>query len=196
MRRRSLSCARGVFAGIAALAAGCFGNGDRSDATSGSPEADRRAELIVDSSGNVDGENGAEAKTLYQRLGGDQGIAALVDDVTARVIADPRVNFDRSGVRRTWYGGKVTVWEATPDNVARFKRHLAEFISLAAGGPTRYTGRDMRTVHREMRITNAEFDAMLGDLIASMERLGYREAEKEDLVAIVETTRKQVVEKQ
>ncbi|MGH7133703.1 MAG: group I truncated hemoglobin [Phycisphaerales bacterium] len=175
-------------------AAGCGGGGEQMS-TSGDPEADRRAEMRVGSDSGG-GANTAPQKTLYERLGGQAGVEALVDDMTARVIADPRVNFDRRNVSKGWLGGSVKPWEASPGNIERFKLHMVEFISVAAGGPAEYTGKDIRTVHKGMNITNSEFDAMVGDIKTSMERLKIGRREMRDLLAVIETTRKQVVEKQ
>ncbi len=178
----------------AALAGGCSGGGERSartTTTSGSPEADQRANMRVD-----EDEGGGEAdnRTLYERLGGEETIAALVDDLTTRVVNDPRVNFDRSNVKTGWLAGKYEPWRATDENVARFKRHMVEFLTLAAGGPAEYTGRDMKSLHKDMKITNTEFDAMVGDIKASLDRLGIRGTEAKEVLAIIETTRKQIVE--
>ncbi|MGH7244178.1 MAG: group I truncated hemoglobin [Phycisphaerales bacterium] len=169
---------------------GCGSSGS-APAASGDPEADRRAELRVGADGKK-----SDSRTLYDRLGGEPGIAAIVDDMTDRVIADPRVNFERKNVKTNWVGSQYKSWQPTPESVQSFKVHMVQFLSLAAGGPTQYTGRDMATVHKGMRITNNEFDAMVGDIKASMDRLGIAAPEKRDLLAIVETTRKQIVEKQ
>jgi hemoglobin len=72
---------------------------------------------------------------------------------------------------------------------------MIEFLTLAAGGPSQYTGRDMTAVHKGMRITNTEFDAMIGDIKVSMDKVGIGRREMRELLAILETTRKQVVEK-
>jgi len=169
---------------------GCGSSGS-TPAASGDPEADRRAELRVGSDGKK-----SDSRTLYERLGGDAGIAAIVDDMTDRVIADPRVNFERKNIKTNWVGSQYKSWDPTPDNVQRFKMHMIQFLALAAGGPAQYSGRDMASVHKGMRITNNEFDAMVGDIKASMDRLKIAAPEKRDLLAIVETTRKQIVEKQ
>jgi hemoglobin len=184
-----------AFIAAAALAGGCFGNGNGTSgdaASSGDPEADRRAGLTI----GKDSAAANDRRTLYERLGGESKITALVDDLTARVIADPRVNFERKNVTVSWTGAKHDGWQATPENVERFKKHMTEFLTLAAGGPSEYTGREMAAVHKGMRITNSEFDAMIGDIKVSMDnvKLGRREAR--ELLAIVETTRKQIVEKQ
>jgi hemoglobin len=172
---------------------GCMGRGESHMPDSGDPEADRRADLRV---GSDDGKGGAkQASTLYQRLGGAPTINAIVDDMTTRTMADPRVNFERKNVRTDWIGSKYKAWDPTSENVERFKKRMVEFLTLASGGPAEYSGRDMRTAHKGMRISNSEFDAMVGDFKVSMDKLGIAAREKRDLLSIIETTRKEVVEK-
>ncbi|MFO0832319.1 MAG: group 1 truncated hemoglobin [Phycisphaerales bacterium] len=180
-----------LFVACAASLTACGGSGARSGpSATGDPEADRRADLRV---GQSEQETGPGA-TLYSRLGGEQAIGRFVDDFTDRVIADPRVNFARRRVKATLLTVREP-WLETPDNIGAFKRHLVEFIALAAGGPAAYAGRPMSDVHADMRITNAEFDAMVGDAKASLQRLGVGPREQRDVLAILETTRKQVVER-
>lgn len=105
------------------------------------------------------------------------------------------MNFSRAGVRTTLLTRRVG-WLETPENVEQFKRHMVEFLSLAAGGPAEYTGRPMHEVHADMRVSNAEFDAMIGDAKASLQRLKVPPREQRDVLAVLETTRKQVVERQ
>jgi len=123
---------------------------------------------------------------LYERLGGDRTITAVVDDFVANAAKNPKVNFTRAGTPRQW--------QPTDANVARLKQRLVEFISSATGGPHRYTGRPMKEAHAGMKITNAEFDAAAGDLIASLDKFKVPQKEKDELIAIVATTRKDVVE--
>src|SRR5262245_56367433 len=59
--------------------------------------------------------------SLYSRLGGEQAVSAVVDDFVARAASNPKVNFTRQG-------GTGREWEASPENVARLKKHLAQFI--------------------------------------------------------------------
>ncbi len=129
----------------------------------------------------------AADKSLYERLGGEPAITAVVDEFVARAAANPDVNFTRQGQPR--------VWEATPENMAALKKHLVQFISVAAGATdTVYEGRDMKTSHEGMKITNAEFDALAGDLIAALDKFNVPEKEKNELLSIVGTTRAQIVE--
>lgn len=183
---------RAVLILVALVGAGCGGSEEPAP-SSGSPEADQRADARVRSD---EGNGTKDAATLYDRLGGEATLVALVNDLAQRTIADPRVNFERRGVRTNWVGSKYTPWEPTPDNLDRFKRHMIEFLTLATGGPASYTGRDIAAVHKGMRISNNEFDAMVGDIKTSMDRLGIARREERDLLAVIETTRKQIVEKQ
>ena len=128
-------------------------------------------------------------KSLYERLGGDAGITAVVDDFIPRITNDPDVNFARKGVPTT------QEWQTTPRNVQHVKAELIAFIGSATGGPQKYTGRDMKAMHVDMQITSAEFDACADDLRRSMEKLKVPKQEQDELLAIVETTRSQIVTK-
>ena len=123
----------------------------------------------------------AQEKSLYERLGGEAAITAVVDDFTARAAADPKVNFLRDGKY-----AKV--------DVAKLKQHLVNMVGSATGGPQKYTGRDMKTVHKGMAITNAEFDALAADLVASLDKFKVPEKEKGELLKIVGSTRGDIVE--
>jgi hemoglobin len=123
----------------------------------------------------------AAEKSLYERLGGEPAITAVVADFVGRAAADPKVNFFRDGK----YKGI---------DVPRLKRLLVEFIGKATGGPQKYTGRDMKQAHTGMKITDAEFDALAADLAASLDKFKVPAKEKKELLTIVGTTRKDIVE--
>jgi hemoglobin len=173
--------------------------------TSGSPEADQRAEQRMakdeqlkdtKSAGSTD--KAAEAKkSLYDRLGGEKGITAVVDDFVPRVMSDPRVNWDRKGVKQGGFSihrGRSVAWNPTPEAVQQLKVHLIQFISLSTGGPSVYNGREMTEAHAGLHIKNAEFDAAVGDLKASMDKVQIPLKEQKELLALIETTRPQVAE--
>lgn len=185
-----------------AMLVGC-GNKEQQDRdfhTSGSREADQRAEQRVAKVQQLRGEGGDEPavkKSLFDRLGGEQGVNAIVDDWINRALADPRVNWERKGITRGGFSfrrNRSVEWKATPEAVAQMKKHIAQFISVATGGPSTYEGREMTQVHGGLHITNANFDAAVGDLKASLDKLGVPTEEQKELMAIVESTRPQVAE--
>jgi len=134
--------------------------------------------------------------TLFERLGGQDGIVAIVDDFTQRVLQDPRVNWQRKGVHQGGFSihrGKSVTWHDSPENVARLKKHLVQFVVLATGGPAHYNGKEIESTHAGMHIANPEFDAALGDLKASLDKLKIPNKEQKELLSIVETTRPLIV---
>ena len=133
--------------------------------------------------------------SLYDRLGGTSGLSNIVADFTPRALDDPRVNWERKGVKRTglFHTGKSTGWNPAPENVAILQQHMVEFLALATGGPARYTGKDIQATHADMHITNPEFDAVIGDLKASLDRLKIPNTEQKELLSIIESTRPQIV---
>ena len=117
-------------------------------------------------------------KSLYDRLGGKDAISAVVDDFVGRVAADNRIN---------GFFAKA--------NIPRLKTGLVNQICQASGGPCTYTGPDMKTAHRGMGITNAAFDALVGDLVASLDKFKVGDREKQELLSVLGPMRKDIVEK-
>ena len=133
---------------------------------------------------------------LFDRLGAEPGISNIVADFTPRVLDDPRVNWERKGVKRggfSFKSGESVTWHATPEHVAILQKHLIQFLALATGGPSRYEGKDIKATHANMHVGNPEFDAAIGDLKASLDRLKIPNKEQKELLAIIESTRPQIV---
>jgi hemoglobin len=125
-------------------------------------------------------------KPLYDRLGGEQTIQVVVEDFVGRAAGDPRVNFTRKGTGQEW--------NPTPENVDKLKTHLVEFLEAATGGPQGYSGRDMKSVHAGMEITNTQFDAIEADMEASLAKFDVPAQERSEVLAVIERTRKDIVE--
>jgi hemoglobin len=132
--------------------------------------------------GDTGGQRMTGAKSLYERLGGVYAIAAVVDDFIDRIMDDPRLN------------ANPAVQEAH-HRVSRagFKYLVTEQVCHATGGPQRYTGRSMHDSHAHLGITAAEWQAFLDDLRQTFDKFGVPSAERQELLAIVESTRKDIV---
>jgi hemoglobin len=192
---------------IALLLAGCGGKAQQQDkdfSTSGNRDADQRAEERITKTQQMQGEGSKQADnakinpkpSLYVRLGGEKGITAIVDDWVPRLIADPRVNFERKGVKQggvLGVGAKEQTWQPNKIALEELKKHFIQFFSLSTGGPAAYDGKDMKKGHENMKITNPEFDAAVGDLKATLDHLRVPTDQQKELLAVVETTREQIV---
>jgi hemoglobin len=125
----------------------------------------------------------AEPKTLWDRLGGEANVKRVVDDFVATAGPDPKVNFLRNGTYKLDAAG-----------AALLKRRLVEFVSAATGGPLEYKGKDMKTAHLGMAITDAEFNALAGHLKTALEKNGAKPDDVNAVLLAVGGTRKDIVE--
>ena len=73
--------------------------------------------------------------------------------------------------------------------------NLVDQICAASGGPCVYTGRDMRTAHAGMGISNADFDALVGDLVETLNKFKVPDREKNELLSVLGPMRKDIVER-
>ena len=125
----------------------------------------------------------SKEKSLYDRLGGTPAITAVVDEFVARVAADTRINR---------YFASVA---SDPARLKAFKGKLVDQICEASGGPCKYTGRDMKTAHAGMGISNADFDALVEDLVKSLNTFKVAAADQKTLLGVLGPMRAQIVEK-
>ncbi|HQR07491.1 MAG TPA: group 1 truncated hemoglobin [Gemmatales bacterium] len=123
-------------------------------------------------------------KPLWDRLGGEAGVRAVTLEFLVTAAKDPKANIDRNGN-----------YPLTKERVARVEQLVVEQISSVTGGPLKYTGRDMKNSHQGMMITEAEFNAAAGHLIAALKKYNVPQAEIDELVGLVSTLKNQIVEK-
>ena len=122
-----------------------------------------------------------EKKSLYVRLGGYDAIAAVVDDFIGRLATDKRF--------KRFFAG------FSDDSKKRLRQHILDQFCVAAGGPCVYMGRDMRTTHKGLGITDADWDVAAKHLVASLDKYKVPQAEKDELLAFVGAQKKDIVEK-
>jgi len=118
-----------------------------------------------------------EQQSLYDRLGGKGAIEAVIEDFVGRCAADARIN---AKFART--------------DVPRLKALLIQQVSAATGGSVEYTGRGMRETHSGMGVTAGEFDALVGDLVATLDAFHVPAAEQGELLGILGPLRPDIVE--
>ena len=119
-----------------------------------------------------------EKASLYDRLGGKDAITAVVDVFADRLVADPQV------------GGRF----ASAD-LKRFKMLNTELVCMATGGPCKYSGKDMKNTHNGMRISQAEFNTVAGHLKATLNKFKVPKQEQKELLGIIGSLQKDIVER-
>ncbi|HVS20409.1 MAG TPA: group 1 truncated hemoglobin [Pyrinomonadaceae bacterium] len=131
---------------------------------------------------NLSAGGGQETKkSLYDRLGGYNAIAAVVDDFIGRLVADKRFT-------------KFFVGHSE-DSLKKIRQHIVDQFCAAAGGPCLYTGRDMKTSHHGLGITSDDWDASAKHLVETLDKFNVPKAEKDELLAFVGTLKKDIVDK-
>ena len=108
------------------------------------------------------------SQTLYERLGGGEKIRAIADEAVELHLRNPAI--------------RVRFLKVDPEVL---KRLAGEFFAHGTGGPEAYTGRDMRSAHESMNISEAEFLAVLDDILAALDRHGIGEMEKSEVLSIL-----------
>ena len=138
--------------------------------------------VAVAGSGLLVAQGGAK-KTLYDSLGGRKAIEAVVDDFVSNCAADKRINSFFAATAKD------------PKRLATFKTNLVNQICEASGGPCKYTGKDMKTAHAGMGITDTHFDALVEDLQKSLDKFKVAAADQKTLLGVLGPMRGQIVEK-
>lgn len=109
-------------------------------------------------------------KTLYSRLGGKKAITGVVDEFVNNCAGDTRINKFFADTAKD------------PKRLAKFKKNLVNQICQTSGGPCKYTGKDMKTAHKGMGITDADFNALVEDLVKALDKFHVGATEKNELL--------------
>ncbi|MFN3850029.1 MAG: group I truncated hemoglobin [Spirosomataceae bacterium] len=120
-------------------------------------------------------------KSLYLRLGGNAAIQAVTDQFIANVAADARIN--------AFFAQAA----ADPARLKKLRDNLVNQIGEATGGPEKYTGLDMKTAHKGMKITDAHFNALVEDLSLALDKFSVPAMEKTELLTALGGMRADIV---
>lgn len=118
----------------------------------------------------------SRSSSLYERLGGKPAIKAVIDDFVANVAADARIN-----------------GQFAQTDIARLKRLLVEQVCAVSGGPCQYTGRDMKSAHAHLKITAADFNALVEDLTRTLDKFKVPDQEKGELMSLLGPMQRDIV---
>jgi|GEM_PF-510766 len=124
----------------------------------------------------------AQEKSLYERLGGVYQIAAVVDDFVDKLLVDPIITANKNTVSGLAHITKPGL-----------KYLITEMLSQAAGGPQKYTGKPMKEAHKDLKISEAEWEAMVKDFLSTLAKFKVPNKEQIELVVIVGNTKSDIV---
>jgi hemoglobin len=120
-----------------------------------------------------------QQKTLYQRLGGYDALAAVTDDFITRLATDPQLSRFFAGHNK--------------EGVTRIRQHVIDFLCVATGGPCAYTGQDMKTAHTGLGIAEADWDASVKHLVATLDKFHVPEKEKTEVLGAISPLKGDIV---
>jgi hemoglobin len=115
--------------------------------------------------------------TLYQRLGGADGISRIVEDLMTAHLANPLIK---------------TRFEKIED-IEHAKKMGREFFCAGAGGPEPYTGKDMTAAHKGMNISEQEYIATMDDIVGALNKQKLDEGTKNDVIAILYSLKDNII---
>ena len=121
-----------------------------------------------------------EKKSLYTRLGGYDAMAAVTDDFLRRLTSD--ATFAR------FFSGHST------DSLKKIRQLVVDQLCAATGGPCVYIGRDMKSSHQGMGITEADWNRAVSHLVATLDKFKVPEKEKSEFLALASTLKNDIVE--
>ena len=109
--------------------------------------------------------------SLYKRLGGYDALAAVTDDFIGRLASDPQLGRFFTGL--------------STDSKKRVRQHVIDFLCSATGGPCLYLGRDMKTAHTGLNITEEDWNSSVKALVATLDKFKVPEREKGEVLGAI-----------
>ena len=116
--------------------------------------------------------------SLYERLGGSEGIKKIVSDVVDLHLENPTI---------------ATRYVNAQSDIDAIKNGAANFFIMGTGGPNIYEGKDMLETHKGMNISDAEFNAVIDDILQGLEMNNIGQKEKEEVLFVLYGMKKEIV---
>ena len=123
------------------------------------------------------------SKTLFERLGGTEGITSIVDDVVENHMNNPAVKV------------RFLPYKEDPENLAVIKKHTVDFFSAGSGGPAIYKGRDMPETHKGMNISPSEYMEVMNDIFAALDKHNINKETQKDVLSILWSLKDTIIAK-
>lgn len=112
-------------------------------------------------------------KSLFERLGGEEGVSSIVDGIMEAHLVNPEIKHVFSPIAND------------PERLVVFNKHVKEFLSAGTGGGGTYTGKDMPTAHKGLNTTEKEFMSAVDDILLVLGNHNIDEETKKDMLYIL-----------
>lgn len=122
-------------------------------------------------------------KSLFERLGGRNGISNIVDDTVENHMNNTDVN------------ARFLPLKDKPEQLAIIKNHTIDFFQAGSGGPNNYTGKDMETAHTGMNISPTEYMHVMDDIFMALDKNAIDEDTKKDVLSILWSLKGMIISK-
>jgi len=119
--------------------------------------------------------------TLYDQLGGDDGIHRIVEDIVAAHMRNPAIK------------ARFLPYRQTPGRLDQLKGHLRDFLAAGSGGTAEYTGRSMPESHRGMNISEAEYMAATDDILETLDSHGVEPEARRQVLEIAYSLKDEIL---
>ncbi|MFD1316212.1 group I truncated hemoglobin [Namhaeicola litoreus] len=121
--------------------------------------------------------------TLFEKLGGREGISNIVNDTVENHMNNTAVN------------ARFLPYKSEPEKLDKIKKHTIDFFSMGSGGSANYTGRDMETAHKGMNISPGEYMHTIDDIFAALDKNSIDEAAKKEVLYILWSLKGMIIAK-
>ena len=121
--------------------------------------------------------------SLFERLGGTDGISAIVDEAVEAHMHNPVIQ------------ARFLPYKENPKQLTAIKQHLKDFLSAGTGGSAKYKGRDMVTTHKGMNINPAEYMAVVDDIMMVLANHNMSDQTKKDILFITWSLKSMIISK-
>lgn len=123
------------------------------------------------------------SQSLFERLGGVEGITLIVDDVIEAHMNNPEIK-------------EIFIpYKEQPERLASIRQHTIDFFSAGSGGPVEYKGKDMPTTHKGMNITAQQYMCVMDDILSVLDEHEIDEESKKDVLMILWSLKETIMHK-
>ena len=123
------------------------------------------------------------SKTLFEQLGGREGISSIVDDTVAAHMENPAIQ------------ARFLPFKDRPERLEVIKKHTIDFFSMGSGGPANYSGKDMLSAHTGMNISPGEYMHVMDDIMLALDKNDMSEDSKKEVLTILWSLKGMIISK-